>query len=44
MKNSWLKITDKCVTIALQSGYIDRKWSIARHEKFESKVLHEIES
>ena len=45
LKNSWHKITDTCVTNALQSGYMDRKCSfkessIDRHERFWSKVLH----
>ena len=49
VKNSWHKITDTCVTNALRSGYMDRKCSfkessIARHERFGSKVLQEIES
>ncbi|KFM67136.1 hypothetical protein X975_10625, partial [Stegodyphus mimosarum] len=46
VKNSWDKITDSDVSNALQTGYLDKKYSfndsyIARHERFGPMIQQE---
>ena len=48
VKHSWEKITDNCVSDTLRRGYLDKSYSfnesfIAKHEKFGSMILKEIE-
>lgn len=48
MKNSWDKITDSCVSNALRTGYLDKKYSfkdsyIAGHERFGPMIQQEMD-
>uniref|UniRef100_A0A803JQY6 HTH CENPB-type domain-containing protein n=1 Tax=Xenopus tropicalis TaxID=8364 RepID=A0A803JQY6_XENTR len=49
VKNSWEKITDRCIEHALRAGYLDKKYSfkdsaIAKRERFGPLILKEMES
>ena len=49
VKNSWMKISDSCVSNALRAGYLDKNFTffesfIGKHEKFGPMLLPEINS